>query len=210
MQPGLLPLFPLPLVLFPRTPVPLHIFEDRYKELIGDVLPDRSEFGIVLAKENGILHTGCTAIVEKVLDRYPDGRLDILAAGRRRFEILSLDDEKSYLRASVEFFDDDEPVAEPAADTQKRAIAAFEALRALDDSPPVPELGDPQLSFQLAQIVEDVDFRQRLLRLRSEPERLRQLVEFCDGYVPKQRLIASLRRVQPRNGHSRARFPERA
>ncbi len=109
MQPGLLPLFPLPLVLFPRTPLPLHIFEDRYKEMIGDVLPNRSEFGVVLARENGILNAGCTAVVEEVLERHPDGRMDILTVGRRRFEILDLNDEKSYLRGAVEFFDDDEP-----------------------------------------------------------------------------------------------------
>jgi Lon protease-like protein len=210
MQQGLLPLFPLPLVLFPRTALRLHIFEDRYKELIGEVLADRSEFGIVLAKEKSIAGTGCTAVVEKVLERYPDGRLDILTAGRRRFEILLLNDEKSYLRASVEFFDDDEPAAELPADVRKRALDVYQALRALDDSAPEAQLQDPQPSFQFSQLVEDLEFRQRLLRLRSESERLRELVEFCGGYIPRQRLITALKRVQPLNGHSRFRFPDRA
>src|ERR1700675_741365 len=102
MQQELLPLFPLPVVLFPRTPLPLHIFEERYKEMIRDVLDSHAEFGVVLAGEKGIVNMGCTAIVDNVLKRYPDGRMDLLAVGRRRFEILQLDDEKSYLRGQVE------------------------------------------------------------------------------------------------------------
>lgn len=207
MQPGLLPLLPLPVVLFPRTPLPLHIFEDRYKEMMADVLPDRSEFGVVLARENGILNAGCTAVVVEVLARHSDGRMNILAAGRRRFEILDLNDEKSYLRGSVEFFDDDEPAEKPGKDVRQRAIEAYRVLRELEGSGAEPELEDPQLSFQLAQIIEDVDFRQSLLRIRSEAERLRQLVRFCDTYIPRQRMIAALKRVQPSNGHSRLRFP---
>jgi Lon protease-like protein len=208
MQPGLLPLFPLPLVLFPRTPLPLHIFEDRYKEMIGDVLPNRSEFGVVLARENGILNAGCTAVVEEVVERHPDGRMDILTVGRRRFEILDLNDEKPYLRGAVEFFDDEEPGDQPSGDMRQRALEAYKALRELESSTPDPELKDPQVSFQLAQIIEDVDFRQNLLRIRSEAERLRQLVRFCDSYIPRQRIVAGLKRVQPLNGHSRFRFPD--
>ena len=79
MQQELLPLFPLEVVLFPRTQFPLHIFEDRYKEMIGDAVRDNSEFGIVLTAEKGIVSTGCTAVVEEVTQRYPDGRLDIVA-----------------------------------------------------------------------------------------------------------------------------------
>jgi hypothetical protein len=91
---------------------------------------------------------------------------------------------------------------------RKRALAAYKALRELESSAPDPELKDPQLSFQLAQIIEDLDFRQNLLRLRSEAERLRQMIRFCDSYIPRQRIITSLKRVQPLNGHSRSRFPD--
>ena len=109
MQDGLLPLFPLQVVLLPGSQLPLHIFEDRYKEMIGEVLRDKLEFGVVLANEKGIVNTGCTATVDRVLREYPDGRLDILTRGRRRFEILLLNEERSFLRGAVEFFDDDEP-----------------------------------------------------------------------------------------------------
>src|ERR1022692_4442767 len=78
MSTRLLPLFPLHVVVFPRTRVPLHIFEDRYKEMVGNALQENSEFGIVLARDDGIVNAGCTVIVEKVLNNYPDGKMDIL------------------------------------------------------------------------------------------------------------------------------------
>src|SRR5579871_3829993 len=96
MQSGLLPLFPLQVVLLPGGELPLHIFEDRYKEMIGEVIRDRLEFGVVLANDKGIVNTGCTATVEKILRQYSDGRMDILARGRRRFEIVMLNDERNY------------------------------------------------------------------------------------------------------------------
>src|ERR1035441_1824149 len=108
MSTRLLPLFPLHVVVFPRTRLPLHIFEDRYKEMVGDALRENSEFGIVLAKDDGIVNAGCTVVVEKVLKNYPDGKMDILTCGRRRFELVMLDEEKEYLRGEVQFFDDED------------------------------------------------------------------------------------------------------
>ena len=108
MHEQLLPLFPLELVLLPASPLPLHIFEDRYKEMIGLAISQKAEFGIVQAGERGILNIGCSATVSEVVREYPDGRLDILAVGRRRFEIILLDQEKAYLRAAVSFFDDED------------------------------------------------------------------------------------------------------
>src|SRR5450631_3318318 len=163
MQDGLLPLFPLQVVLLPGSQLPLHIFEDRYKEMIGEVLRDKLEFGVVLASEKGIVNTGCSATVDRVLKEYPDGRLDILTRGRRRFEVLLLNDERSFLRGAVEFFDDDEPdQAEPAGpDLLRSAMAGFNELQALDSND--PNMGDPRLSFRLAQEVPDLGFRQTLL-----------------------------------------------
>ena len=104
----LLPLFPLQLVAFPGSALPLHIFEDRYKEMVGEAEASGSEFGIVLTREGGIVNAGCTVIVEAVLQRYPDGRFDVMTRGYRRFEILALDQEKDYLRGDVEYFDDED------------------------------------------------------------------------------------------------------
>src|ERR1700733_9153157 len=191
MQQGLLPLFPLQVVLFPGGELPLHIFEDRYRELIREVLQDRVEFGVVLASEKGIVGTGCTATIDTVLKEYPDGRMDILTRGRRRFEILMLNEERSFLRGSVDFFDDDEKADPAAPDLQARAIAGYNQLQALSSSQPLDTegAGDPRLSFRLAQPLPDLGFRQTLLGLRSEAERLRQLADFFPGYVVRQRRI---------------------
>ena len=204
MQAGLLPLFPLQVVLLPGAELPLHIFEDRYKEMIGEVIRDRIEFGVVLASEKGIVNTGCSATVDKVLRQYPDGRMDILTHGRRRFEIMMLNDERSFLRGSVEFFDDEEPTL-PSPDLLQRAIEGYNQLQALSSSQPLEgsEASAPQLSFRLAQPVPDISFRQSLLALRSEAERLRQIAEFLPGYLSRQRRVQHVKEVAPRNGHGR-------
>ncbi|MGE5488341.1 MAG: LON peptidase substrate-binding domain-containing protein [bacterium] len=202
MQPGLLPLFPLPLVLFPGTTLPLHIFEDRYKQLINEAIRDQSEFGIVLARQRAVLTTGCTAVVDRVLKHYEDGRMDIVVAGRRRFEISSLDQKRAFLRGEVSFFDDDDFEDAPA-DLREQALEDYKTLLIMGEEAPDPDWDAPQLSFQLANIVEDLDFRQSLLLLRSEAARVRAFVEFCREYIPNRRAIAELRRVQPTNGHSR-------
>src|ERR1017187_4277746 len=140
MSTRLLPLFPLHVVVFPRTRLPLHIFEDRYKEMVGDALRENSEFGIVLAREDGIVNAGCTVIVEKVLNNYPDGKMDILTCGRRRFDVVMLPGQHDYLRGEVQFFDDDdadEPTpleAQHAALTQYKSLLESGVLR-----PPTPD-----------------------------------------------------------------------
>jgi Lon protease-like protein len=201
MSSRLIPLFPLNVVVFPRTRLPLHIFEERYKEMVGEAMREESEFGIVLAREDGIVNAGCTVAVEKVLQMYPDGRLDILTAGKRRFEIATLNEEKSYLQGEVTFFDDDE-FAAPAADLKEAALAQYQALNSLPSSKDhlTPDLADPQLSFQLAQAVPDLDFLNGLLRQRSETARLKSLTAFLEDYVPKQRTIERMRHLAPTNG----------
>jgi Lon protease-like protein len=205
MQEGMLPLFPLQVVLLPGAELPLHIFEDRYKEMIGEIIRDHNEFGVVLASDKGIVNTGCTATIDKVLKTYPDGRLDILARGRRRFEIMRLNDERSYLRGAVEFFDDEDDSNPVAPDTRRRAIEGFNELQALSSSDPLEagDSGDPQLSFRLAQSVPDLTFRQLLLSTRSESERIKQLAEFLPVYLVRQRRITHIKDVAPRNGHGR-------
>jgi Lon protease-like protein len=204
MQEELLPLFPLQVVLFPRTPLPLHIFEERYKQMVADVLRGHTEFGVVLAGEKGIVNTGCTATIDKVLKKYPDGRMDIITIGRRRFEIILLNDEKPYLRGAVEYFDDEasEPIP---TDVRKRVMEAYNDIRTLEPAEPLhdPELSDPQLSFQLAQVVPDLDFRQILLATRSEADRMKRLAEFFPGFSSRQRQIQHVRAVAPTNGHAK-------
>jgi Lon protease-like protein len=199
-----LPLFPLQVVLLPEAELPLHIFEERYKEMIQEVIRGHLEFGVVLANEKGIVNTGCTASINKVLREYPDGRLDILAVGRRRFEILRLNDERSFLRGAVEFFDDDD-ASLPAPEARRQAIEGFNQLQALASNQPLatPEAENPQLSFRLAEPVSDLGMRQALLAARSEAERIRQLAGFFPRYLARQRRIQHVKQVAPKNGHGR-------
>src|SRR5271155_2596176 len=133
--------------------------------MTGNAIRDPSDIGIVLAKEEGIANAGCTVRIEKVLHTYPDGRMDLLTRGQDRFEILDLNQEKSYLQATVEFFDDDD-IAPTPAELRDRALANYNALRELSstDERGTADLDDPQLSFQLAQILPDLDFLHALQR----------------------------------------------
>jgi Lon protease-like protein len=204
MQQELLPLFPLQTVLLPGNIIALHIFEDRYKEMIGQAIRDSSEFGIVLASEKGIVNTGCTAVVDRVVREYEDGRMDILGIGRRRFEIQSLDDERTYLRGAVEFFDDDVDEA-PSEKSRARAFDLYRELADMDPNPlrVAPDAASAQASFQLAEVVTDLNFRQVLLATRSEAERIRQLVEYLPGFVEQQRDLNHMKSVASTNGHGR-------
>jgi Lon protease-like protein len=201
MGSGLLPLFPLSLVVFPRTRLPLHIFEERYKQMVGDAIRTATEFGIVLAREEGIVNTGCTVKVEKIVHQYPDGRMDILTIGQRRFEIHHLNQEKDYLQAEVTYFDDDD-IEKPTAELRDQAVTNYHSLNELSSARThaEPDFHDPQLSFQIAQAVPDLDFLNALLRERSEVARLKELNHYLSGYLPRQKSIERMRDLAPRNG----------
>ena len=198
----LIPLFPLQLVVFPRTRIPLHIFEERYKEMVGDSIRDSSEFGIVLAKDDGIISAGCTVTVEKVLELYPDGRMDVLTRGEHRFEIVRLIEEKDYLQAEVTYFDD-EDLAPVPLELRAEALTHYRELNSLTSarSHSEPDFQDLQLSFQLAQAVPDLEFLSVLLRARSEATRLRQFNQYLGKYLPEQLRIERLKQLAPTNGH---------
>ena len=196
MHDELLPLFPLSAVLLPQNPLPLHIFEDRYKEMIGRVLREGGEFGVVLAAGQGILPAGCTATVQEVTKEYPDGRLDIVTIGHRRFTIRSVDQELGYARGDVEYFDDEEPGASPALREQAAAACRPLIEEGLD-------LDEPQLSYLLARPVTDPLFRQQLLMLRSERERLERLIAYVPGYLAAQKQAEARRETAGKNGHGK-------
>jgi len=206
MHKGLLPLFPLEVVLLPGTALPLHIFEERYKEMIGEVLAQSSEFGVVLAQRNGILRVGCTATIEEVVRRYDDGRMDILTVGRRRFQILGVDSEKSYLRGEVDFFEDEDTRRAPI-ELRRQAIVDHQRLVRLKQEEPdgndEPSVEDPDLSFQLAQVSPDLNFRQMMLTLRSEVERLEHVARHLRELLERYSLQTEMRKVAQTNGHGR-------
>ncbi len=172
--------------------------------MVGEAIRNESEFGIVLARNEGIVNAGCTVKVEKVVEMYPDGRMDVVTCGKRRFEISDLNEEKDYLQGEVEFFDDDDFVPVPP-ELREKALVQFQALAALQESRETapPDLKDPQLSFQLAQAVPDLDFQSGLLRQRSESLRLQSLTEYLVEYIPRQKTIERMKDLAPTNGYGR-------
>ena len=187
-QAPLMPLFPLDLVLFPHTDLPLHIFEERYKEMIQDCLQNRWEFGMLSVQDQSVNDIGCTASISEVLERYPDGRMDIMVRGQRRFELASVNEEKSYLRGDPTFLDDD--ASESSDELRRRAIELYDRLKeiAVRDNKslqqPYPTASDTQLSYRMmAGLPADLTWKQNLLELRSERERLIQVVPYLEKFI---------------------------
>jgi ATP-dependent Lon protease len=197
-----IPLFPLRAVAFPGTALPLHIFEERYKEMIGSAIREDSEFGVVLEGTGGFAEAGCAVKVEKIVRMYPDGRMDILTRGLRRFELLSISDDEPCLKAEVAYFDDEDDEA-PPLELKTQLLEQFKELLSIEGSQDrgEPDLTGPRLSFQIAQYVPDPEFQATLLGNRSEKGRLKELAEYLASFIPRRRAAERMKRVTPTNGH---------
>jgi Lon protease-like protein len=200
---ALIPLFPLDVVLFPGTPLPLHIFEPRYKEMIGECLAQNRTFGVIRAGEEGLAEVGCTAEIVTVVKEYPDGRLDLVTEGRKRFEVVRINQERSFLRAEVVMIDD-EP-GTPRQEDTARALQLHSELLAIAGAQQDISAADPSLlSFYLAgSLPLDLDFKQKLISLRSEPERLSLLINYLETIIPNLHRAARAREKAGGNGHVR-------
>jgi len=198
----LLPLFPLEVVLLPDTPLPLHIFEPRYKEMIGECRADNAPFGVVRALEHGIAELGCTAEVAAVTKEYPDGRLDLIVAGRQRFEVLELNRERSFLRAEVLLVPDEPGASSP--EDRARAIRAHREILSLAGAvQDISGVREDTLSFHIAgSLPLDLDFKQKLLAMRTERERIPALAAFLEQILPNLNRAARTREKAGGNGHA--------
>jgi Lon protease-like protein len=185
-------LFPLDAVLFPRALLPLHIFEERYREMIGECLVSGESFGVVRAHADGIAVVGCTAGITRVLRRYADGRMDILCEGMERFRIQQLDTTRPYLQADVELFSDD--LLDSSREERGMSIALhleLLSLRGAGREAYTFDL-DREVSFQLAwELPADLDLKQRLLDSTSDHERSEWLREFYEAILPPLRARAT-------------------
>jgi Lon protease-like protein len=187
-------LFPLGLVLLPTEQVPLHIFEPRYRELISECLEQETQFGLVYADDDGIREIGTRAAVVEVVERFDDGRLNIVVEGRDRFKLVELTDGRTFHTAAVEPVEDqDDP---PDGLDAERALELFRRLAELTGAqvePPSPDA--PELSFALASRFElSPDLKQELLEATSERIRLKRLCELLGTAaetVERQREIAA-------------------
>jgi Lon protease-like protein len=183
-----IPLFPLDVVLFPGAPLPLHIFEERYREMFRRCMAEQIEFGVVRAQEDGLAVVGCTASIGRVMHRYEDGRFDVMCHGERRFEIELLDDTHAYLQAEVDFLQDEGPEA-TRAEREQCAALHFEAIELARLDLPMPHLDlDKPIAFPLAAVLPaELEFKQHLLDMRSDAGRTRKLQEFYEVLLPQLR-----------------------
>jgi Lon protease-like protein len=195
-------LFPLDLVLLPGTSLPLHIFEPRYREMTAECLAKKKPFGVVRAKEEGISEIGCTAEIVTVAKQYPDGRSDIVTQGGQRFEIMQVNQELSFLRAEVLYLEDEpgEATAEEVAQAVKLQGELMELAGARAEGvTAAPE----QLSFRLAgPLPLELDFKQMLLTMKSEAERLRAVISYFETILPGIKRGVQVRRKAGGNGHA--------
>jgi Lon protease-like protein len=199
---SLLPLFPLDLVLFPGASLPLHIFEPRYREMISECLEQKKSFGVVRAKEEGVAEIGCTAEVITVARKYPDGRMDIVTEGRERFEVIQVNQERSFLQADVLYLQDEPDRA--SAEEIVRAMELQAEIAGLANSPSAgpPDPEGPQLAFNLVgPLPLDLDFKQTLLGLKSEAERIRAVISYFEAVLPNLRRSVRARQKAGGNGH---------
>jgi len=198
-----LPLFPLDVVLLPGSPLPLHVFEPRYKEMIGECLERNQVFGVVRAKEGGVAEIGCTAEIMSVTKKYEDGRMDIVTVGRDRFEVLHVNQERSFLQGEVSYLRDEAGAA--SAEEISQAMKLHSEIMTLAGAQPADpaDIDKQQLSFYLAgSLPLDLDFKQALLGMKSEPERLQAIISFFETILPSMRRTVHVRRKAGGNGHA--------
>lgn len=193
-------LFPLPLVLLPTERLPLHIFEERYRELIGECLDSGGEFGLVYADDDGVRDVGTRARVTEVLARLADGRMDVLVEGGDRFRLLELTTGRSFHTGVVAPFEDE---GDPAgSDAVERALRLFDRLRELTGSEvDVPEADVAQLSYVLAARVEfSPSDKLELLRDVSERSRLDRLCDLLEKATATARSVRGAAERAATNG----------
>jgi Lon protease-like protein len=201
-------LFPLELVLLPTERVPLHVFEERYKELVGECLREGREFGLVRATAAGLAEVGTRASVAEVLQELPDGRMNVVVEGGERFRLVELTEGRSFRTAAVEAVTDvdDDPDEEQVSE----ALALFRRLVALTGTDvDEPERDSPLLSFELAARIDfGAELKQELLEIVSPRERIERLTELLERAADAIALEQEVRERAGRNGKVMPLKPE--
>lgn len=204
---AIIPIFPLGLVLLPQMSLPLHIFEDRYKQMTKECLAQNKVFGIVYFSGDQFETRGCTARIIEILKRYDDGRLDIITRGENRFGIKELYDKKSYLEASVEFFDDEpQQNSESAQEMARNCIQLLKQINALTgqytDGEFSDQLDTKSVSF-LAAACEGFSYqeKQHFLEMTHTNSRLQKTAEALEKLVHRLSITREIERIIGGNGN---------
>jgi len=179
------PLFPLGLVALPSELIPLHIFEERYKTMIGRCRTEPTEFGIVWMADDGLRQIGCACEIAEVLEELDDGRINLVARGTRPFRIEARQDELPYPAGTVEFLADRDETIDPDAGREAREAYAELVRQATDRTPDIGEL-EAMSAYEMAATVEfGLDAKQGLLDLRSETARLKLVTRLFRAAVKR-------------------------
>jgi len=190
---SLVPLFPLELVLLPGVTLPLHIFEPRYKEMIAECLEQQKPFGVVRASPEGVADIGCTAEIMSVTKKYDDGRMDIMARGLERFEVIQVNEDREFLQAEIALVEDG-PEKPPTEMVTQAVRLHAEIVKLAGTEPSGPDDHASNLSFLLAgSLPLDLDFKQNLLSTLSEAKRLEAVVGYLEAILPGLRRAAKAR-----------------
>jgi len=190
----------------PQIPLPLHIFEERYKLMIGECLAKDREFGMVYYNAADIQTVGCTAKILKVIKRFDDGRLDILTHGQRRFLIKEIYDNKAYLEARITYFDDDELSDSSCQDLADKGIALLKQFTSFLESPAeydfTADMDFKSISFLIAGCEGfSHEEKQRFLEMTSTGERLKKSVEALEKIIERMKITAEIHKIIGGNGN---------
>jgi Lon protease-like protein len=201
-----LPIFELPLVLLPGEQLPLHIFEDRYKRMVGTALEQDEPFGIVLRDDEGARSIGCTARIDDVLERFDDGRLNIVVSGEAPFKVLDRFESPEFPAGEVELIPEEEvpPIDEASASAAREAFAEL-AERATGERPDPTELDHASAYAIAARIELPAETKQQLLEMRDEDERMTLLANAL-GAVGKA-LERAEEAAERASGNGKVQFP---
>ena len=201
------PLFPLPVVLLPTEVIPLHIFEERYKTMIGQCVEEHSEFGIVWLSDDGLKDIGCTAEVAEVLEEMEDGRLNILVRGGTPFRLVERQEDHVYPAGMIELLGDqgasNEDVDEQEAGGEARERYADLLERITNERPEENSLAELSAYEMAASVEIELDVKQGLLELRSEEERLKLLARLFKAGIKRVEMARDIADRASRNGKVR-------
>jgi Lon protease-like protein len=196
------PLFPLGLVLLPGELVPLHIFEERYKLMIGECLDQESEFGIIWLSDDGLKEVGCAARITRVLERFDDGRLNILVEGTEPFRLTRRIEDLPYPAGDVEPLADDDKTDEAALERARSRYA--DLVEEVTETRPEPEALEQLDAYGMAATLEVAPAaKQALLELRSESSRLEQLEAMFAEALQRIKMAERAAERASGNGHLR-------
>jgi Lon protease-like protein len=197
------PLFPLGLVLLPQERVPLHIFEDRYRTMIAECLDAEREFGIIWLSDDGLKEIGCGARIDRVLERFEDGRLNILVEGTRPFRLLRRIEDLPYPAGDVELLDDVADGDPEAADAARHRYGDL-VERVTDERPDAESLEDLDAYGMAATLDVAADAKQSLLEQRSESDRLERLETLFASALERIELVEKAAERSRGNGSMRS------